>query len=153
MAATRQLRKQRTRMWQRDPHCFYCRVVTVLPRPGHPKGPTPPNLATIDHLRPRHHPGRHEPNPNGELRRVLSCYKCNNERDRWEHENMPREKLWRMCGSVPLSMRPLEELRRAEAALLSKQPTRKRDRERVGASLAAVRGELNRRLSGAEAVV
>lgn len=143
MGITRHMQWQRRRMWEYDPRCHWCGVVTVLPKPGPPKGPPNPRLATIDHLRPRHHPGRREPTNGKEFRRVLACWKCNNERDRREHEAMPREKLWAMCGSVPLSMRPVEELKRVEGILTAKNPTRAADRRRIEKSLAEIRAAID----------
>ena len=46
--------------------------------------------ATIEHLRSRLHPGRREP-ARGEQRRVLACWKCNNERGRAELLALPLE--------------------------------------------------------------
>jgi len=78
MAFTKAIRKQRIRMWNEDPRCYWCGALTVLvEKNGGP--PVLPNEATIDHIRPRHHPGRQEPPTEGERRRVLSCWKCNNE--------------------------------------------------------------------------
>lgn len=145
MSDTKRLKKQRLAIWKYDPHCYWCGVKTILPS-KHWKGPTASNVATIDHLRPRHHPGRLEPCNGREFRRVLSCFKCNNERDRIEHEMMPREKLWEMCGNYPLSTKPLDELKRIESILLAKEPKRKADRESIYRSLVAVRDAMRTKI-------
>jgi hypothetical protein len=144
MPNTRKLRKQRLRLWQADPHCFWCGVRTILPSKQW-KGPVSPNVATIDHLRPRHHPGRLIP-ANGEIRRVLSCWKCNNDRDQFESSLLPKEWFYEHGCTRPLTERTLDELQRIEALLLSKEPSRKRDRERIHASVEAVRDAIQTKL-------
>jgi hypothetical protein len=62
----------------------------VVPRGG---APNPDDLATIDHLRPRTDPRRHEPNPNHEERTVLACLACNGERNRMALEQLPPHEL------------------------------------------------------------
>jgi hypothetical protein len=138
MSNHRRLKRQRYRLWLADPHCCYCGVKTTLPS-KHWKGPMSPNVATIDHLRPRHHPGRLEPAKNQEVRRVLSCWKCNNERDQRESSELPKEWFYERGLPRPLTDQPLEELERIEALLLHKRPKKKRDKERVYASIVAVR--------------
>jgi hypothetical protein len=69
--------RKRARLWAENPHCHWCGVLTTL-------GPRCETMATLDHLRPRHHPSRHEPARNGERRIVLACWKCNSTRDHAE---------------------------------------------------------------------
>lgn len=73
-------RAQRKRLWQeQDRRCFWCGTLTVLPPDGAPKRFIPQDdTATTDHLDSRLSPerGKHP----GELRRVMACYKCNQER-------------------------------------------------------------------------
>lgn len=86
---------------------------------------------------------------------MLSCWQCNNERDRHELSIKPKEWFYQNGQSVPLSMRPLEELRRVEAHLAAKEPRRKADRLNVERSLAAVREAIGAKESaqrGADAV-
>lgn len=47
--------------------------------------PHPNDLATLEHLRDRHHPGRLEPPAQGEKRIVLACLKCNRQKGRESH--------------------------------------------------------------------
>lgn len=73
-------RAQRKRLWhEQDGRCFWCGVLTVLPPETGPKRFIPQNnTATTDHLDSRLSPerGKHA----GEPRRVMACYKCNQER-------------------------------------------------------------------------
>jgi hypothetical protein len=147
---SKSLRKQRTRLWLINPYCYWCGVKTILPS-KYWKGPTAPNVATIDHLRPRHHPLRREPAKNQEVRRVLSCFKCNNDRDREELAKLPREYFYEMGQGKPLTMKPLNELKQIEALLLAKEPKRNRDRRRIYSSLVAVRDVIQKKLSEATA--
>jgi 5-methylcytosine-specific restriction endonuclease McrA len=70
----------RRRLYDRDPHCHWCGRLTVF---GPPRNhvTTPGDLGTIDHLRPRYHPGRNEWLEAGERRRVLACFECNQRRN------------------------------------------------------------------------
>jgi hypothetical protein len=94
-------RWQRRRLWEHDPHCHWCREVTVLP-PQYPgkiaKGAARGNWATIDHLDARHSKerGKHV----GEFRRVLACLECNNRRDREATLQMPVQEKWLACGNL-----------------------------------------------------
>ncbi|MGH2711373.1 MAG: hypothetical protein ACRDH9_09250 [Actinomycetota bacterium] len=90
------VRRWRKRRWRQDPRCAYCRVVTVL-RWADPRKPAPLNLATVDHLRDRYDPTRHEP-ANGEVRRVLACWKCNHDRERARTAALSKKELWRRSG-------------------------------------------------------
>lgn len=137
MPSTKKLRRQRLRLWFANPHCYWCGVRTFLPtREG--KSPKALNEATIDHLRPRHHPDRLIP-ANGEIRRVLSCWKCNNDRDAYERAQLPKEWFYEHGGSRPAADRTLEELKRIENILLSRPPTNKRKLPRHYRSILAIR--------------
>jgi hypothetical protein len=74
-------KRRRLNLYQRDPHCHWCRCLTVLPPEGSPPKVTPPNEATIDHLRDRYDPRRREPARNQEERTVLACRGCNARRN------------------------------------------------------------------------
>lgn len=110
------LSKKRQRLWKENPHCCYCGVVTIF-LPAHIKGlqltqDERHRLATIDHIRPRHHPDRlKRPEPD-EVLQVLSCWKCNNERDRRELAEKPKEWFEQNGGAVPLHRRSVEDLER-----------------------------------------
>ncbi len=80
------LAKQRIKLWNENPNCYYCGCLTVLvtDRNG---GKALDNEATIEHLYSRINPLRYTPNLNHEKRRVLSCYKCNNNKSKEEQKN------------------------------------------------------------------
>lgn len=73
-------------MWQKNPHCERCGIVTVLAaslpnKTVHQDGhftldEYPDNMATIQHRYSKTHPLRNQPG-NGERRRFLWCHKCN----------------------------------------------------------------------------
>jgi len=111
--STKSLAAQRIRLWEADPHCHYCGVLTIY-KPQHIKGLYTPQeqnfLATIDHVRPRHHPDRLRPPRPGETLHVLACWKCNNDRDKRELAEKPKEWFEQNGGSIPLAKRPIEEL-------------------------------------------
>lgn len=143
MTCTQRLRRQRYLMWKKDPRCYWCGIRTIPPSWFETMKPDlrqklRDKMATIDHLRPRHHPARGEP-ANGDVRRVLSCHKCNNDRDRIELSRLPREYFYNRGEGKPLSMKSLEELQHIEAILLAKRPRGRADREKVYQSLVAVR--------------
>lgn len=77
-------------MWEKNPHCHWCGIPTVLTNLPH--GILPNNAATIDHLYSRytlkrwvHRDGRTEPS------KVLSCYKCNHDRGNRETAMLSKE--------------------------------------------------------------
>lgn len=75
----------RARLWKQNPCCHWCgRSTILLPRVQNAADTLPPQfrdlVATLDHLRAKHHPGRLDRTP-GEHRIVLACYECNNKRD------------------------------------------------------------------------
>jgi hypothetical protein len=91
MSETGRIKLSRRRLWEQNPHCHWCGTETVLiDQDG---GFFPHNAATVDHLRSRLDSSRSEPNPQREQRRVLACWRCNNERARDEQKSMPIEKL------------------------------------------------------------
>jgi hypothetical protein len=101
MTKTNRLSRRRKRLWDKNPHCHWCGKITVLPD-GRPKIKRPPlNLATIDHLNSRHSPDRHKPNNGQEIRTVLACWQCNNERSRIEELSIPIEKRWEISKRYP----------------------------------------------------
>lgn len=136
-------RLQREKMWRRNPHCHYCGVKTILPS-ADGKSPRVMNEATIDHLRPRHHPGRLEP-CSGEIRRVLACWECNNKRDQWESALLPKSWFYAHGGSLPAEMKPLEELRRIEQTLLLNPPRSRKRKGRHEKNLREIRAMIARR--------
>lgn len=114
--STKSLAKKRERLWNEDPHCHYCGVETIL-KPCHLKREwlamswdERNRLATIDHIRPRHHPDRTKPPEPGETLLVLSCWRCNNDRDKQELAEKPKEWFIERGGAIPISMRSIEEV-------------------------------------------
>jgi hypothetical protein len=77
--------KRRENLWRKDPHCIYCRKITVLISQN--GGCLPDNAATLEHLFNRLNPARKNPK-NGETRTALACSKCN-----WEMGQMDQIKF------------------------------------------------------------
>lgn len=111
--STKELRKKRIRLHSENPCCCYCGVETIL-KPMHDKRAIEPDewdrIATIDHIRPRHHPDRRKPPEPHEVLRVLACAKCNNERDKRELAQKPKEWFEERGGSTPIHKRSIEDL-------------------------------------------
>lgn len=85
------LRRRRNHLYTRDPHCFWCGCLTILPpRPAPPNWRGPDNEASIDHLYERNHPWRHKTTKTYQ-RYVLACRSCNSKRANLE---IPPEKRW-----------------------------------------------------------
>ena len=85
----------RRRLWERDPHCYYCGVETVWKDRLDTRVE---NAATIEHLRSRYNPRRMEPNRGNDRRLVLACWKCNNGQNRVEQAQVPLAELHRRSG-------------------------------------------------------
>lgn len=94
-------RWQRRQLWEMHPNCHWCQKPTILP----PKysdqfrqGQVKPNFATVEHLDSRlsHERGKHP----GEFRRVIACWKCNNERNDREQRALPRQTLWERSRQI-----------------------------------------------------
>jgi hypothetical protein len=82
-------RKRRRKLWERDPHCYWCGIETVWHEENAKQAI---NAATIDHIRSRYmenRPDKGEGYRPGIL--VLACWKCNNERARIEQEFLAAE--------------------------------------------------------------
>lgn len=138
--STKSLAKQRERLWREDPHCHYCGVETIL-KPNHVKGLTTPEerdrLATIDHIRPRHHPDRLKP-ANGEVLHVLACSKCNNERDKRELAEKPLEWHHAQSRAFPLAKCATEVLEQKLKYIAGIRPRGRSNRASVKRSQIAV---------------
>ena len=95
--------RRRLAMWRHDPKCYWCGCETVLPDNANR---VPRNMATIDHLYPRHHPERHS--QHHEV--VLACYNCNESRNRkdWK-ERTPEDRR-----ALAEAMRHAREVRREQ---------------------------------------
>jgi hypothetical protein len=77
---------RRKRLWDADPHCYWCKRVTVFMNPA--DGRLPDDAATLDHLYSRLNPDR-DRDPHTA---VLACRKCNQERARLEDLDKSRPK-------------------------------------------------------------
>lgn len=84
--ATPQQRRRRTNLWHRDPHCYWCSCLTILPTPDHVKI-VPKNQATLDHLVSRLKGRNGKDWPNG-INTVLACWQCNNDRGKVEQSHV-----------------------------------------------------------------
>lgn len=77
----------RSDLFRKDPHCFWCGVLTV-----EQVEPLLPNSATLEHLYPSRHPFRRKKNrqkvgfARNALLYVLACWQCNKERGYKETE-------------------------------------------------------------------
>lgn len=72
-------RKRRQILFDRDPHCHWCGVLTVWYSQPTKHEEMPNNAATLDHLYSRFNPERITPIDNVE-RTVLACLECNRRR-------------------------------------------------------------------------
>jgi hypothetical protein len=70
------------KLHKEHPFCYYCGCLTTLTHIKNiPSGESlPPNSATIEHLISRFEPTRWKQKKNGTRRKVLACYKCNQQR-------------------------------------------------------------------------
>lgn len=78
---------RREKLWNRDPHCFWCGRETRLCENGGVNRKLPDDAATVDHIRSRLSPNRKQPNDRPGWHTgitVLACYRCNNVRGRHE---------------------------------------------------------------------
>jgi len=72
---------QRVRLFNEDPHCFWCGCITTL----NTTNPRLPTLATVEHLYSRQHPARRDK----KHLKVLACFSCNQRRNNCEHKGIP----------------------------------------------------------------
>lgn len=71
------------RLWKRDPHCFWCKKLTL--EKGWPLGKVPDNASTIDHILNRIFAETNEQYRSA-ANCVLSCNKCNQDKSVRERE-------------------------------------------------------------------
>lgn len=86
--------RRRRRLWDADPHCYWCGQLTVELNLK-PYEKPPGNLATLDHLRSRLDVTR---GTTLAVSTVLSCLRCNNERAAAEQARLPLHELRRRSG-------------------------------------------------------
>jgi len=96
-------RKLKLRLWQENPHCFYCKKKTILSVDL--KGKQKSLMATIEHRVSRFSPYRWRKKLKGEKRKVLACYECNQERAKKETLCQSRAEVLRRSRGFSLSPR------------------------------------------------
>lgn len=101
----KQKRKQRFKLWQEDPRCHWCGIITqwsskkLIKQISNKTVKQPPNMATLDHLYSRFHPDRKITTPDIK-RRFLSCYKCNHARGFFDDQRRP---WWVLIRFTPIN--------------------------------------------------
>ena len=98
-------REFKTKLWQQDPRCHWCRRETKLLNIPRISGEADPLMATLDHLKSRYSLERFVKPKNGEMRKVLSCYECNIQRAREEEKKLSKEELIRRGQGFSLNPR------------------------------------------------
>ena len=105
---THKRRYFRNTLLAENPHCFWCGRPVVLPERD---SPAQDNWATIDHLRSRLHPDRHEPKQSPHERRsVLACWQCNGRRNNFEMDAVGIDVIRESSGSMPATREKLIDL-------------------------------------------
>jgi hypothetical protein len=106
LSSTERFKRQRRKMFEKHPFCYWCGCqLQLIERSG---GKCPANAATIDHIYSRLHPNRTTICHN-ETRRVLACYKCNNNRSREETKLTYLDRQRENSGNRPLEAYPYLE--------------------------------------------
>lgn len=100
-------------MWESDPLCYWCGIATIWYSES--KGRPPVNSATIDHLDGRLSLYRGQ-GGNQELRHVLACWRCNNERSHAQRAaNVDLQRI--SSGKFPIGAAVIKLADAVEAAL------------------------------------
>ena len=98
-------RKLKIELHQKDPHCHWCKRLTILTdESDHHKG-LPLNAATIDHLVSRLNVHRWVKKKAGQRRKVLACYECNQRRNIQETLCLSRSEILKRSQGFSLSPR------------------------------------------------
>ena len=102
-------RRRLKNLFKSDPHCFWCDCLVTLENRYNHKDKhhigLPPNGATLDHIISRNDEDWKKGMKNGI---VLSCNKCNHERQAEEIKKLPKEELWHRSGRYPQKNRTTE---------------------------------------------
>ncbi len=93
-----QLKRRRERLFKKHPFCYWCNCELIE---STKKNRRKHNVATIDHLRSRLDPSRQIPNYDSNIRTVLSCRRCNNERAKEEVSKLTKKDLWERAKRYP----------------------------------------------------
>jgi hypothetical protein len=83
-------RKQKLRLYAEDPRCYWCGIETILTNISRLGSKVNPRMATVDHTISRFDPRRWV---KGEGKKVLACFKCNQERSAKEVASLTREEI------------------------------------------------------------
>lgn len=95
------LRKLKIKLWYEDNKCYYCQKPTVITNISH--GTLPPDSATIEHCVSRLNPHRWLRKKSGHRRKVLACYKCNQDRSKLETLCLSRAEILQRSRGFSLS--------------------------------------------------
>lgn len=95
------LRTLKLKLFEDNPHCFHCGKPTILTNIT--SGKLPPNAATIDHIISRYNPNRWVKKKQGQRRKVLACFKCNQERSMQETLCLSRAEILKRSQGFSLS--------------------------------------------------
>lgn len=113
--SVRRLRERRNKLWNQDPRCRNCKVITILPedllgknddgtlrqmKPGFPEKRLLDKMATIEHIHSRFNPLRGTLNGAVETT-TLFCRKCNHLSNIKELKCIPLEELHRRSRYRP----------------------------------------------------
>lgn len=93
--------RARDALFAKNPHCHWCNVLTLHPSVS---PPFDPNMATLDHVKPRRECTSFE-QYRAETNHVLSCMECNQQRDAvdialLDHQKKKQEFLDRLKASA-----------------------------------------------------
>lgn len=89
--------KRKYKLWAENPHCYWCGRLTIIVKLK-PFEKSPPNLATVDHIRSRLNPER---GSDKKVNTVLSCFECNGRRAEKETEGTSLEEIWQRSRRRP----------------------------------------------------
>ena len=78
---------------KRNSKCHWCQEETILTNISELKGTPHPKMATIDHVVSRFNPERWVKRKEGEVRKVLACFECNNRRSTEEQSKKTKEEI------------------------------------------------------------
>ena len=85
------IRKTKLKLYKENPYCHWCGCLTTLTNIKHIKGQPNPTMATVDHVLSKFDVRRWVEHKPGEIRKVLACFKCNNQRSADEQARLGKE--------------------------------------------------------------
>ena len=81
-------RTLKLKLYAENPFCYYCGRKMILTNIKEISGKPDPLMCTVEHLVSRYNPERWVKAKPGEVRKVLACFQCNNERASEETKNL-----------------------------------------------------------------